>query len=248
LLVFAVTTTRADFREDLAVQLGTRASYLVLNLPPRPGAWPGTIYSEDMRFPLVITKKDHSLAKGPEYSSTKRISLAAEGATTVSVLGLFDLDLSAATFATTELEIQHARTYEITVSQIRSRIDKRPKKAPKIAAEPTIVYRSYEGQLVLHVSRRSDASTDLWMRFLRKLASARLKAGVTERSDVVTIATDKPFVFAFEVEKIRYFACKDELNCSSGTPSWNNPEITIIPGTWEGEPVPAKTFEDKRGK
>jgi hypothetical protein len=47
--------------------------YFILNLPPRPGGWPGTIYTPDMRF--VVERgvtADPRLERGPPFDRLRK--------------------------------------------------------------------------------------------------------------------------------------------------------------------------------
>src|SRR5262249_54871013 len=54
-----------DFIKTLADRLQTKPEYLIFNLPPRPDAWPGAIFTNDFRLPIVRGRKDDpALARG----------------------------------------------------------------------------------------------------------------------------------------------------------------------------------------
>ncbi len=60
------TTALADLKSDLAEQFNADARYFILNLPPKPSGWPGSIYTSDMRF--VVTRgtgDDPKLERSP---------------------------------------------------------------------------------------------------------------------------------------------------------------------------------------
>ena len=49
---------RADLRKELAEKFQVDPDYFVLNLPPRPGCLPGSMFTEDLRVPLQRSKVD----------------------------------------------------------------------------------------------------------------------------------------------------------------------------------------------
>src|SRR5271163_684097 len=68
----------ADIRKTIAEKFGVDPTSFVLNLPPRPGCLPGSIFTDDLRVPLSRTKLDDpDLQFGPPFHFTADISFDA---------------------------------------------------------------------------------------------------------------------------------------------------------------------------
>ena len=190
----------AELRSDLAKYFGADPSYLVLNIPPRPGGWPGSIYSDDMRFTIVRgDPKDTSLARGPEYNFANDIEIDLSTGIGASIAKLFNLSAETAKLTKTTLNILHARTYDLTLSQVRARFAKLPTHQRKPPG-PVIVYRAYQGVVVINLTRKTSASLEGWAKLRARLIDARADAGARE-TDTVSINAPEPMIFAFEVAK-----------------------------------------------
>src|SRR5271166_5033586 len=68
----------AGLKETIAEKFSIAPTSFVLNLPPRPGCLPGSIFTDDLRVPLSRTKLDDpDLQFGPPFHFTADISFDA---------------------------------------------------------------------------------------------------------------------------------------------------------------------------
>jgi hypothetical protein len=199
-LVLLCTPSCADFRDDMARLFNSDPAYLVLNIPPRPGGWPGSIYSNDMRFSIVRgDPKDPTLARGPEYDFNQAVEIDLSSGIGAKIATLFGLSVDVANITKTELKIFHARTYELTLSQVKEKLA-RLKPEQRRPPGPVVVYRAYEGIFAISLTRNGSASADAW----GKLKSALVKAGASasaSAADTLSVEGKERIIFAFEVAR-----------------------------------------------
>src|SRR5271166_3411621 len=66
----------AGLKETIAEKFSIAPNSFILNLPPRPGCLPGSIFTDDLRVPLVRTKRDDpKLELGPVFHFSSDVSL-----------------------------------------------------------------------------------------------------------------------------------------------------------------------------
>jgi len=187
--------------EQLRVQKGA----LILNLPPRPARYPGTVLLPRLQnAPVVFVESDDTaLKRGSKYKlgSSHKSEGQATGSLESDVLdevaeGLEHLEL--------EIEIPRGQVVEMLVSDLLARL-----KSSTIAADSNadVVVRSFEGPIRYRLARRSEYSLELWKSFTDRLKSAdfadelvevKVGAGSSSESEV-TIQVSEPVVFAYVV-------------------------------------------------
>jgi hypothetical protein len=188
----------ADFRADLAKQFNTDPQYFILNLPPRPGGWPGTIYTSDMRF--VVERgvvADPRLERGPSFDLSAKFDVEIGGKAHVGLERFFGVSAGAANLATAEVSFKKARIYDLTVAQLRERARTIPSTSGS-GMDPLFVYRAYEGIPVLNLVRRASANAEAWATLKQGVVDAGLSATAV-KGDGLDVQSAEPVIFAFEV-------------------------------------------------
>jgi hypothetical protein len=191
----------ADFKSDLAQQFNADARYFIVNLPPRPGGWPGSIYTADMRFAVARgAGDDPKLERGPTFDLAASLSLELTGKADTGVARLFGLSAAASSTAAAAVTFKQTRIYDLTLPQIRDRVmalredQRRP-------PGPVVVYRAYEGVPTLTLARRKEANSEAWSTLKKGLAEAGFAAAAAA-GDSITIQSTDRVLFAFEVAQV----------------------------------------------
>src|SRR5262249_23757581 len=101
---------KADFVQVLADRLGTKPEFLVINLPPRPAAWPGAIFTDDLRLPIVRGKADDPAFARGDPINIEATSLTGIGASSAAGWGtIFSIAAKAADIAQIIMSFPDAR-------------------------------------------------------------------------------------------------------------------------------------------
>lgn len=200
-LFSSATPAIADFKSDLAQQFNADARYFVVNLPPRPGGWPGSIYTSDMRFAVVRgTGTDPSIESGPPFDLAASLSLELSGKAEAGIGRLFGLSAAASNTAAAAVTFKQTKIYDLTLQQIRDRVmalsedQRRP-------PGPVVVYRTYEGIPTLTLARRSEANAEAWATLKKGLVEAGFEAAAAS-GDSITIQSADRVLFAFEIAQV----------------------------------------------
>ncbi len=191
----------ADLRSDLAKRYQAEPEFYVMNLPPKPGGWPGSIYDGRMRFALVrAEQKDNPAAAGPAFEMSVEIKLDASASAGVSLLPLFGVSAEASHAAVAFLNIQKAQIFEMTLPQLRDRIKALPTQDQRPPG-PVIVHRAYVGVPSLTLGRKNGADAEAWAKLKSGLVDANARASAAADEKIV-IALQEPIVFAYEIARV----------------------------------------------
>ena len=187
-----------DPRSELAKRFNTSPDYFVLNMPPRPGCWPGSIYSRDMRLLLVNGKPDDpSFSRGPEFDFATSIEIEVGSELGAKFANVFGLSAAVANSAAVSATFKQARIYDITFAQARSRLHELPDEERRPPG-PVIIYRAYHGLPSLILVRRAAASAEAWATLKQSLTNIGAKVS-GEAGDSIAIEGKEPLIFAFEI-------------------------------------------------
>lgn len=208
ILLLGATSAKADLRKSIAKQFGIEEGSFVLNFPPRPGCLPGSVFTDDLRFPISRTKGDDaSLERGPAFSFTGDFALEADASASAGMSQWFGIAAKAATISNVKVEFKDARVVEILGPELKKRIlksdDARSSSARKVS--PFVVARSYEGIITVKMSRKAGADAQAWATLKKDALEAKIGAKVGA-DDTVEFTVGEPFVFAFEVVRAAYVA------------------------------------------
>lgn len=190
----------------LAERLGVDEDTLILNLPPRPSRYPGTVLLPRLEnAPVVfVESNDAQLKRGSEYDLGSKHSTqgSIKGSLDSSVLGEVANGLEHVEF---QIEVPRGQVVEMLVPDLLARI-----RGSSIASRDSgadVVVRSFEGRIRYSLRRRSDYSLELWRSFTEELENAdsddelvevRVATGSSADSEV-TIEVTEPVVFAYLV-------------------------------------------------
>lgn len=212
----------ADFKAELAKHFGAEPAHFILNLPPRPSSWPGTIYLPGARTPLVRGEPtDPDVAKGPLFGFSAGIKAEVSGEARVGVLqSLMGGKAAASEQATAVVAFREATIRDLTIRQIQERLG-RLSDTERRAKGISIVYRSYEGIPTLYLTRKAGISAEAWIKIKKGLAEAGAEASMAS-DDVMSIDSKEKLVFAYEVyvaddvDKLMKAAMKSEWEMLAG--------------------------------
>lgn len=172
-----------------------------MNLPPKPGGWPGSIYDSKMRFALVRTEqRDNPAAAGAVFEMSVEIRLDASAAAGVNLLPFFGVSAEASHAAVAFLNIQKAQIFEMTLPQLRERIKALPSQDQRPPG-PVIVHRAYVGLPSLTLGKKNGADAETWAKLKSGLVDANARASASADEKIV-ITLQEPIVFAYEIARV----------------------------------------------
>jgi hypothetical protein len=198
----------ADLATELALQMKAKPSDFILNVPPRPGCLPGSIFTDDLRLPLERTKSDDpALTKGPPFGLEADLGSstgADAGATFAPIFGFFASHKST---GNTKIRIEDAHLIEILGGDLHRRLlaSDAARRAADRGVDPFVVFRAYDGMVSFTLARKQDTSANAWAKV--KADAIDVHAGGSLASDdAVVFRLPERIVFAFEVVKATYVA------------------------------------------
>lgn len=198
----------ADLSAALAKQMNAKPSDFVLNLPPRSGCLPGSIFTEDLRLPLERTRvNDPALDTGPPFSLDADLGSAASGDVGGTFAPIFGFLLSHNSSGTMTVHAENAHVIEMLGGDLKKRLlaSAAAHSAADHGTDPFIVFRAYEGKVSFVLGRKQGTSANAWAKV--QADAAQLHAGGELTSDNAVIFTlPEPIIFAFEVMKATYVA------------------------------------------
>jgi hypothetical protein len=195
----------ADFRDIVAQRFSSSPEYVILNLPPRPGSWPGTIYSSNMRVPFAYGKPDDPvLHRGATVSITAQegydIGATAKG----GISSWVKLSADASSVADVVMFFPDAQIVDMSYADLVRRIETSAEAiaVAKRGQIPVIIIKAYVGTPTIVVTKKDAASADAWARLSKQVsagASAKATAG-----NSITYQAGAPIPFAFEISQIEF--------------------------------------------
>jgi hypothetical protein len=195
----------ADFKDVVANRFSSNAENLIINVPPRPGTWPGAIFTYNMRFP---SKKgdanDPALHRGDKITIEPKDGLRLDGSSKAIVWSFFRVSPEAADSADVVMSFPDAQLVEMNVADLVQRVGtgSAAASAARRGQIPLIISRAYVGTPLVTISRKADASPGAWAKVKAGLeAGAQAAASV---QDSVSYTAGDPFIFAFEVDQIAF--------------------------------------------
>jgi hypothetical protein len=194
----------ADFKDVVANRFSSNAENLIINVPPRPGTWPGAIFTYNMRFP---SKKgdanDPALRRGDKIAIEAKDGLRLDASSKAIVWSFFRVSAEAADSADVVMSFPDAQLVEMNAADLVQRVATgSAASAAKRGQIPLIISRAYLGTPLVTISRKPDASPGAWAK-----AKAGFEAGAQAAASVqdsVSYTAGDPFIFAFEVDQIAF--------------------------------------------
>lgn len=204
--IFGSSFAAADIRSTIAQRFGVEPDSFVLNLPPRPGCLPGSIFTEDLRVPMARTDVgDPDLQFGPTFQFSATLNTDADAQASGGVAAWFGLSVKASDAAAISIEFSDARVVEILGPALKRRVlaDQDALAASARKVPPFAVLRAFQGKATVRLTKKTGASAEAWADL--RQAAAEVKAGVSvSGDDAVAISIAEPFVFGFEVVRLNY--------------------------------------------
>jgi hypothetical protein len=207
-LLYASSVSAADLITELARGLNTRPEYLSLNLPPRPGALPGAIFSYDMRLQIAGESSDDSLLRRGDPTNvevTTHVNLAA--GIRAGWAALFGVAADANDSATVSMLFQDVVIIEMRLEDLQRKAN--GSLAAGVAARqgriPQIVYKAYEAVPTLTLIRSANASAESWARVRNTPLDTSITIGA-DTGDRIVYKTMGRVVFAFEVMQASFLS------------------------------------------
>jgi hypothetical protein len=196
----------AGLKETIAEKFGVDPRSFVLNLPPRPGCLPGSIFTDDLRVPLVRTKRDDpKLEVGPVFQFSADVGSDIGANAGADVSGWFGVTAKANDVADTVIDLKNARVIELLGPELKRRVLADPDALAAAARKvpPFAVLRAYEGRVAVTLTKKKAASADAWAKVKQAAVDAKVGANIGA-DDKVVISVEEPFVFGFEVVQLNY--------------------------------------------
>ena len=197
----------ADDKDVVAKAFHTDSQYVVMNIPPRPEAWPGAIFTADMRRPIVHgDASDPAIHRGTPVSinSNSGLDLSAKGSGGMSFL--FGASAEAGDAADIVMSFPDARVSDMDEAELRRHViaSKDVIDDAKRGRVPLIVIKSYSGTPTITITRKADASAGAWAKVKQDV-----KVGGTadvSSDDKISYKAGENFVFAFEAAQVTFDA------------------------------------------
>ena len=162
-LIAMTIAAKADDKDVVAKAFHTDSQYVVMNIPPRPEAWPGAIFTADMRRPIVHgDASDPAIHKGTPVSidSKSGFDLSAKGSGGISFL--FGASAQAGDAANIVMSFPDARVNDMDEAELRRHViaSKEVIDEAKRGHVPLIVIKSYSGTPTMTITKKAGASAD----------------------------------------------------------------------------------------
>jgi hypothetical protein len=203
--LFVASGARADFKDVVAERFSATPEYLIMNLPPRPGAWPGGVFTAKMRVPLVYGKADDpALHKGGVISIDAKDGYDLGAGAKGSGTKWFGLSAEASAAADVVMSFPDAQIVDMSYGDLLEHVEKSPETiaAAKRGEIPLLVIKAYVGTPTITVTKKDKASAAAWAKVTAEVqAQAHAKA---DSSNSVTYKAGDPIPFAFETSQINF--------------------------------------------
>jgi hypothetical protein len=196
----------ADIRKTIAQKFNVEPDAFILNLPPRPGCLPGSVFTNDLRVPLTRTKLDDpDLDFGPPFKFSATLDTDMGANVGAEAGGWFGVAASASSIASVVIGFDDAHAIEILGSALKKRVlaDSDALASAQRGVPPFVVLRSFQGKASLRMSKKDAASVDAWAKLQQTAIDARLGAKIAA-GNTLEINVPEPFVFGFEIVQVNY--------------------------------------------
>jgi hypothetical protein len=198
------SAAQADFKDVIAARFSSRADYIIVNLPPRPGAWPGAILTYNMHFPAKAgDRNDPASRRGDKAVISAEDGFHLDANSKASVWGSLKVPQSVGDSADVVMSFADAQALEMEPRDLARRIEsaEAASAAARRGQMPLVIRRAYVGTPFITVSRKANASQEDWAKVKAGLEASARGASV---GDAVTYPAGEPFAFAFEADQINF--------------------------------------------
>src|SRR5262245_40832218 len=113
-LIALATPAKAADKDIVASTFHTDAQYVVMNIPPRPEAWPGAIFTWNMRLPIVYgNPNDPAIHKGDPVSIDASSGFDLDAKATAGISAFFGASAAAKDSADIVMSFPDARVNDM---------------------------------------------------------------------------------------------------------------------------------------
>lgn len=199
------TMADADIKSAIVHDFHADPEYCVINLPPRPDAWPGAIFTSNLRFPIVYgNSKDPALHSGPSVAIGSDDGLDIGANAGVGISSLFRISSDAADVARVVMSFPDAHIVDMDYGDLVRHIEtsKDTIESAKRGQIPIIVVKAYVGTPLITVTKKAGASAEAWAK-LEKDVKAGAKISAFDGNSI-SYQSGEPIVFAFETSEIHF--------------------------------------------
>jgi hypothetical protein len=205
-LFFPPESAGAGLKETIAEKFGVPPNAFVLNLPPRPGCLPGSIFTDDLRVPLSRTRLDDPKFEfGPTFQFSADIGSELGANAGGGVSDWFGVAAKASALSNAVIEFKNARIIELLGPELKRRVLADPDALAAAARRipPFAVLRAFQGSATLTLTKKDAASAEAWAKVKQAAVQANVGANASAE-DKLLISVSEPFVFGFEVVQLNY--------------------------------------------
>jgi len=199
-----------DLRTVLAEMLDIPRDELVLNIPPRPQRYPGSIFDTTLGIPIhFVDAEDADLVRGPAYS----LSARHEGLTRASgslASPVFEQVMENERLVQIAVRLTTGRIIEMTIDRLRDHIAQVIDQGSPTEQSTAVIVRAHEATMTLQLDRRQDVTADAWASFRNGIKRV-LEPGseseaelhiAAESEDHVQLEIPQPFVIGFQTARV----------------------------------------------
>jgi hypothetical protein len=198
-----VAVAKAEDKDVVAKAFHTDSQFVVMNMPPRPDAWPGAIFTSNMCLPIVHgDANDPAIHKGNAVSIDSNSGFDLSANTSGGISFLFGASAEAANAAHIVMSFPDARINDMDEAELRQHViaSKEAIGAAKLGQIPVIVVRSYSGTPTIAITKKNDASAEAWAKVKSDIKVAGGAGGSSD--NMISYKTSENIVFAFETTQI----------------------------------------------
>jgi hypothetical protein len=201
----SISLAHSDEKAIVARTFHADPQYLVMNLPPRPDAWPGAIFTANLRIPIVHgDPNDPALHRGEPVaiSTTDGFDLAAGADAGVS--SWFGVSAEAGQVADIVMSFPDAQIVDMNLDDLKNKIQGSAETVDtaRNGQIPVIVVKSYSGTPVVTITRKDTASAEAWARLKENISIGANALTSSDKS--ISYKAGEKFVFAFETAQITF--------------------------------------------
>jgi hypothetical protein len=199
-----------DLRDVLAEALGVPTDELVLNVPPRPGRYPGAILHSGVGVPVeMVGAEDGGFTGGTPFTLEARH----EGITSASgslATPVFELIIEHERNVELMIRVDPGAILETELPYLLGCIEGTLRADSPAEQQSSIVTSAVEGPLTLELARRQDLSGEAWSSLLSRLreiaavlGESQVRIGAaTESTDTLAISIQEPAVIGFVTRSV----------------------------------------------
>lgn len=200
---------KKDLTESVAEALNTDPNNLILNLPPHPGRYPGTILLPHNNGFIVYEHSDKPQGTN-DNSFELTASLSQTGEYSGQSAGVLSGVFSNYDHFNVDLEITNGNIVELTIPELKSRIKKNSSVLDAInkRLKPIILHKVFEGIISYHISAKDEEGAKILAETQTKVDALKRRNGdisidgSVSNDRKISFSYSKPTVIAFEALEV----------------------------------------------